>query len=184
MRRSAFLSLGVVLISLFAIPLTSFTQSALAEPASPSTDSTLAPERLAHISENCTFIKQALTQLQRADSRTRTYLGSFYETVANNFLSPINLRLVKNNRSAPDLMNIQSDFSITQTAFRNRYTSYMRDLESLISTDCEARPEEFATRLDVARSSRANLHESAAHLNQLISEQETAIRKLQESLHD
>lgn len=183
MRRSTFLSLSVMLVSLLAVPLVLFTQSALAEPVS-SADSTIASERLTHISENCTFIKQALTQLQRADSRTRTYLGSFYETVVNNFLSPINLRLVKNNRSVPDLMNIQSDFSIAQTTFRNRYTDYMRDLESLIGTDCEARPEEFATRLDVARDSRAKLHESVVRLSQLISEQETAVRKLQESLHD
>jgi hypothetical protein len=170
-------------VGFFSMSLVFFSQTALAEPNS-SSDPALAPKRLAHISENCTFIKQALTQLQRADSRTRTYLGSFYETVANNFLSPINLRLVKNNRPAPDLMNIQSDFSIAQTSFRNRYTNYMRDLESLIGTDCKARPEEFATRLNAARDSRASLHESVVSLNRLISEQEAAVRKLQESLHD
>ena len=183
MRRFALLTLGIMSVGFFSMSLVFFSQTALAEPNS-SSDTALAPERLAHISENCTFIKQALTQLQRADSRTRTYLGSFYETVANNFLSPINLRLVKNNRPAPDLMNIQSDFSIAQTSFRNRYTNYMRDLESLIGTDCTARPEEFATRLNAARDSRASLHESVVSLNRLISEQEAAVRKLQESLHD
>ncbi len=173
-------TLGVLFVLASALS----AQSALAEPVTSSTNSALAPERLTHISENCTFIKQALTQLQRADSRTRTYLGSSYETIANSFLSPINLRLVKNNRPAPELMNIQSEFSIAQTAFRNQYTSYMRNLESLIGTDCKAHPEEFATRLDVARNSRANLHESTTRLNQLISDQEAAVRKLQESLHD
>lgn len=176
--------LTAMLWVLFAATLALSTQPAWAEPATPAADSALAPERLTHISENCTFIRQSLTQLQRADSRTRTYLGSSYETVANNFLSPINLRLVKNNRPAPELMNIQSEFSIAQTAFRNQYTSYMRNLETLINTDCEAHPEEFATRLDVARNSRANLHESTTRLNQLISDQKTAVRELQESLHD
>lgn len=179
MRRFTIV-LGTLLVATLALS----TQSVLAEPATSTTNSALAPERLTHISENCTFIKQALTQLQRADSRTRTYLGSSYETVANSFLSPINLRLVKNNRPAPELMNIQSEFSIAQTAFRNQYTSYMRSLESLIGTDCKAHPEEFATRLNVTRNSRANLHESTTRLNQLISDQEVAVRKLQESLHD
>lgn len=170
--------------SLLVLPFFTFTGSALAEPATSPADPDLAPERLAHISENCTFIKQALTQLQRADSRTRTYLGSSYETIANSFLSPINLRLVKNNRPAPDLMNIQSAFSIAQTTFRNQYTNYMRDLETLISTDCTAHPDEFSTRLVTARSSRASLHESTVRLRQLITDQETAVRKLQEGLHD
>lgn len=175
---------GLAFVSLLALPIFVFAGSALAEPATSSADPDLAPERLAHISENCTFIKQALTQLQRADSRTRTYLGSSYETVASSFLSPINLRLVKNNRPAPDLMNIQSAFSIAQTTFRNQYTTYMRDLETLISTDCTAHPEEFSTRLTTTRSSRTNLHETTARLRQLVSDQETAVRELQESLRD
>ena len=184
MRRFAVATFSILLAGLLTASISSLTQSVLAAPASSPADATLAPERLAHISENCTYIKQALTQLQYADSRTRTYLGSSYETVANSFLSPINLRLVKNNLSVPALMNIQSDFSIAQTAFRNQYTAYMRDLETLIGTDCKAHPEEFATRLDVARNSRATLHTSAALLNQLISEQKTAVRELQEKLHD
>lgn len=169
---------GIALMSLL------FAQSALAEPDTSSTNQSQSPERLAYISANCTSIKQSLTQLQHADSRTRTYLGSSYETVANNFISPINLRLVRNNRPAPALMNIQSEFSITQANFRNQYTTYMRDLETLIATDCQAHLEEFATRLDTARTSRANLHDTTARLAQLISEQQTAVRKLQEELYD
>lgn len=185
MRRQLILSSIILpVFALFVMPLLFSAQVVLAESAADTPASSLAPERLARISENCTFIKQSLTQLQRADSRTRTYLGSSYETIANSFISPINLRLVKNNRPAPALMNIQSDFFVAQSTFRTQYTNYMRDLESLISTDCQAHPEEFATRLDTTRTSRASLRESTIRLGQLISEQETAVRELQESLHE
>lgn len=172
------------LAGLLASALVLLSQPVFAEPVSSSADSALDPERLAHISANCSSIQQSLKQLQRADSRTRTYLGSSYETIASSFISPINLRLVRNNRPAPTLMNIQSDFSIAQTAFRNQYTNYMRDLETLIATDCQAHPEEFSARLTDARNSRAQLHASTLQLSQLISQQETAVRQLQESLHE
>lgn len=171
---------ALAILSLLAFVL--FASPALAEPASPA--QSLAPARLAQISENCTSIKQSLTQLQRADSRTRSYLGSSYETVATKFLSPLSLRLTKNNYSAPDIMNIQSEFSIAQSIFRSQYTSYMRDLENLLSTDCQAHPEEFSNRLDAARESRASLHQTTLRLNQLITEQITAVRALQEALHE
>lgn len=186
LRRSAqvFLTINLAFIGLFSITLFIAPQSVLAEPAATTTDPAQTAERLARISAGCTSIKQSLTQLQHADSRTRTYLGSSYETVANNFISPINLRLVRNNRPAPDIMNIQSEFSIAQTAFRNQYTTYMRSLEALIATDCRNHPEEFAAHLDTARTNRAALHEITNRLSQLISEQQTVIRKLQEDLYD
>ena len=58
MRRFALLTLGIVSVGFFSMSLVFFSQTALAEPNS-SSDPALAPERLAHISENCTHATSA-----------------------------------------------------------------------------------------------------------------------------
>ena len=65
---------------------------------SPVSVSALSKEEANAISSNCSTIKQSLSQLQKADSKTRTYLGTTYETIASRFITPLNLRLVRNNR--------------------------------------------------------------------------------------
>lgn len=137
---------------------------------------------LDNISQNCASIKQSLKQLQHADSRTRTYLGSAYQTVASNFITPLNLRLVRNNFPDTKLVAIQADFTATQAAFRNNYTEYMRELESLLATDCQAHPADFYNQLLATRARRAELQSSAAHLAKLVQDQITAVTALKESL--
>lgn len=132
------------------------------------------------ISQNCPTIKQSLEQLQKVDSKTRTYLGTTYETIANKFIIPLNLRLVKNNR--PTLSNIQSDFITEQSKFRNSYTEYMREMESLINSDCKTNPEAFYRQLVVVRGKRVKLHDNVDKLNHLATEQFEATRKLRNTL--
>lgn len=79
----------------------------------------LEDSELNNISQNCATIKQSLTKLQRADSRTRAYLGSSYEAIANNFITPLNIRLLKNNRTDPTIFEIQSEFTDTHARFRS-----------------------------------------------------------------
>lgn len=126
---------------------------------------------LDNVSQNCSSIKQSLTDLQRADSRTRAYLGSAYETVARDFITPLNLRLVKNNRVNTELFEVQADFSSKQTEFRSEYTVYMRELESLIATDCQNKAESFYRQLEKTREHRAKLHDLADGLNKLVASQ-------------
>lgn len=132
------------------------------------------------ISQNCSTIKQSLTQLQKVDSRTRTYLGTTYETILTRFIVPLNLRLVKNNR--PSLPVIQSDFTAEQVKFRESYTNYMRELEALISVDCSVHPDEFYGRLEVVRGRRAVLRESTIRLAELADAQYRAASDLRSSL--
>ncbi len=132
------------------------------------------------ISQNCPTIKQTLEQLQKVDSRTRTYLGTTYETIANKFITPLNLRLVNNYR--PTLSNIQSDFMNAQNQFRDAYTEYMRELEGLIATDCQGDPEGFYQRLIATREKRAKLRSRAEDMSKLANEQYKAAMKLKESL--
>lgn len=132
------------------------------------------------ISQNCFTIKQSLTQLQKVDSRTRTYLGTTYETILTRFIVPLNLRLVKNNR--PSLPNIQSDFTAEQVKFRESYTEYMRELESLISVDCSVHPDDFYQRLETVRDKRSTLRASTIRLAELADAQYYAVSDLRNSL--
>lgn len=132
------------------------------------------------ISQNCLTIKQSLHQLQKVDSRARTYLGTTYETISNKFITPLNLRLVKNN--LPTLSNIQTDFSLSQNQFRESYTNYMRELESLISIDCHEEPERFYEQLLVVRTRRETLRLATNQLTSLANQQYQAVVKLRDSL--
>lgn len=132
------------------------------------------------ISQNCSTIQQSLSQLQKIDSRTRTYLGTTYEAIANRFIIPLNLRLVKNNR--PTFSEIQTEFTLEQTKFRDAYTDYMRELEALIVTDCKNSPDDFYQKLTVTRQKRAVLRASAERLSDLSSHQYAAVLDLRSRL--
>lgn len=132
------------------------------------------------ISQNCPTIKQSLTQLQKVDSRTRTYLGTTYEMIVARFIVPLNLRLVKNNR--PSLPKIQSDFTILQGNFRNSYTDYMRELETLINIDCRTEPDNFYGHLETLRARRENLRVVTVRLSNLADEQYDLVYNLRNSL--
>ncbi len=132
------------------------------------------------ITQNCVTIKQTLGQLQKVDSRTRTYLGTTYETIANKFILPLNLRLVKNNR--PTISEIQTNFIDEQLKFRSAYTDYMRELESLIAIDCRSHPDEFYGRLVIVREKRALLRSSTVKLAELSDLQYTKVVELKDSL--
>lgn len=132
------------------------------------------------ISQNCSTIQQALSQLQKVDSRTRTYLGTTYETIANRFITPLNLRLVKNNR--PTLSDIQTEFTLGQSRFREAYTDYMRELEALIVADCKHHPDEFYQKLTITREKRAILRTAAEKLARLADQQYAAVLDLRSSL--
>lgn len=134
------------------------------------------------ISQNCAHIKDSLIQLQRVDSRTRTYLGTAYESISSRFITPLNLRLVRLGTPSATLFEIQSNFTTAQAQFRDRYIAYMRDLENLIATDCEARPEDFYNQLTTTRTKREELRQSTKKLAELAEEQYQAVFKLRSDL--
>ncbi len=140
----------------------------------------LSERQQSAISQNCSTIQQSLSQLQKIDSRTRTYLGTTYETIANRFIIPLNLRLVKNNLST--LSDIQTDFTVQQTKFREAYTDYMRELESLIVCDCKNNPEEFYQKLVTTREKRAVLRTITEKLSALSTQQYAAVLDLRSRL--
>lgn len=138
--------------------------------------------RLAAVAANCSDIKNTLTQLQRSDSRTRIYLGTSYEAISGRFITPLNLRLERNNRPSEQLLSVQSEFLTALADFRLAYTDYMRDLETLISIDCSNQPKDFYTHLETARAKRAALQSVAQKLNTLAGEQYQAVVDLEKEL--
>lgn len=138
--------------------------------------------RLAAVAANCADIKNTLAQLQRADSRTRIYLGTSYETISGRFITPLNLRLERNNQPSAPLLAIQSEFLTALADFRLTYTDYMRDLEALISIDCSSQPKDFYSHLETTRTKRAALQSVTQKLNTLAGEQYQAVVELKEEL--
>lgn len=134
------------------------------------------------IVQDCDNIKQSLVKLQHSDSRTRTYLGSAYEAISGRFITPLNLRLVKNGLASTELFRIQNDFIAAQNHFRTRYVEYMRDLEGLIGTDCTAHPKDFYDKLEALRVKREDLRSSTSALATLADEQYQTVTTLKGTL--
>lgn len=142
----------------------------------------LDAEQKVTISQNCTHINESLRQLQRVDSRTRTYLGTAYESISSRFITPLNLRLVKLGRPSATLFEIQTNFTAAQAQFRDRYVDYMRHLENLIAIDCSAQPEEFYHQLVTTRQKREDLRLSTKRLTELAKDQYEAVVQLKGDL--
>lgn len=131
------------------------------------------------ISQNCSTIQQTLSQLQKIDSRTRTYLGTTYEAIANRFIIPLNLRLVKNNR--PTLSDIKPHLSLNNPSFV-KLIPIICELESLIVADCKNHPDEFYQKLVITREKRAVLRSATERLSDLSGQQYAAVLDLRSKL--
>lgn len=142
----------------------------------------LSEEQAGAIVQNCATTKQSLRTLQRTDARSRSYLGSAYENLLSNYISPLNLRLINSSQPNATLANLHSQILDTRQEFISRYTSYSQALENLISSDCQNHPDEFYEKLLNTRKKRAELSSVTTSLRNLFSEQLTDVRFLKNSL--
>lgn len=152
--------------------------------ATPVSAAELSEEQTGAIVQNCATTKQSLRTLQRTDARTRSYLGSAYENLLSNYISPLNLRLINQNQPNTNLTNIHSQILDTRQDFISRYTAYAQSLEDLISSNCQTNPGEFYDKLVATRKKRAELSTVTTSLRNLFSEQLTDVRLLKNSLGD
>lgn len=143
----------------------------------------LLKEQSAKISTNCSSIRQNLKNLQRADSRARTYFGAIYETVANKFLKPLNLRLVNNDLANPDLSKLQISLATARTDFRDDFIIYSKSLEELIAIDCRLDPEAFYSKLLETKEKRADVAEDVKTLNKLLTDSVKLTEKLKGTIN-
>jgi hypothetical protein len=136
--------------------------------ATPVSAAELSDNQKGVISQNCNSIKTSLKSLQKSDSRVRVLLGTRYQTILTNFLTPLNLRLVKDNRPSSTLSTIQTDMATERNVFQEQFIKYSQQLEELISLDCQKSPEDFYAKLKSTRTQREMLNRSAVRLKSLI----------------
>ncbi|MBQ6127920.1 hypothetical protein IJI69_04540 [Candidatus Saccharibacteria bacterium] len=149
----------------------------LAHPAS-----AISEEQKGAIVQNCASIKQSLRTLQRTDARSRSYLGSAYETILSKFIAPLNLRLINTNQPNANLTTIHSSIIDTRKNFITEYTTYSQALEDLVASDCYNHPEEFYDKLLDTKKKRANVSTTTTNLRNLLSEYLTGVRKLKSTM--
>lgn len=119
------------------------------------------------IRERCDTIHDELKVLQRSDSRSRVYLGRYYETILTKFITPLNVRLVENSLSSAELIDNQNDFSKIRTNFVIDYVEYQKELEELVTVDCKAEPGRFYEKLVDVRAKRAMVEDDTVKLRSL-----------------
>lgn len=171
-KRSIYLLAGLIcglLVSFFAS-----VYPASAESSEPS----LTDDQIGAISQNCASIKQSLRSLQRTDARSRSYLGSAYERILSDFVTPIDLRLINVGQPNADLTNIHSNILSVRQDFVHQYTSYSQSLEELVNIDCQNAPAVFYKQLISTREKRAILAGTTTKLRRLFSEHLKLVEKI------
>ena len=166
----------VFLTSIFAVAIIKTSA------ASPAAYADLSPDRRAKISDNCGSLRNSLKLLQRSDSRARTYFGSIYETVSSKYLTPLNLRLVKNNLSSVDLINLQTSLATSRSNFSADFIAYSKSLEELIALDCHLNPEEFYTKLQETRKLRQAVATDMKAIHATLADSVKTVKELESSL--
>lgn len=130
------------------------------------------------IMDHCDTIKDSLKSLQRVDSRTRVYLGRYYETILSNFITPLNLRLVENNISDTRLIENQTNFANRRTRFVNDFIVYQQALEETLKVDCKNEPVRFYDKLVSAREKRKVVNRDVNRLKGMTDEQVKLVEEL------
>ncbi len=134
------------------------------------------------IIERCDTVKENLKSVQHQDSRTRVYLGRYYETILSKYITPLNVRLVENNLFDKNLMDNQDSFSKTRDGFIIDYIEYQKGLEDLVAMDCKTEPEVFYEKLVKIREKRKIVATDVANLKKLSTSQVELVKKLKEKL--
>ena len=142
------------------------------------TVSAMSSEKSGAISQHCATIKQSLKSLQKTDARSRSYLGSIYETIITKFIAPMNLRLIDTGQPNANLTDLHSVILNVRKEFTQNYTSYSQALEDLLATNCQTDPEGFYQKLIDTRQKRAEVSSLTTSLRNLFSEYLTGVRRI------
>ena len=139
-------------------------------------------EQIENIKTNCSSIKHSLKQVQNSDRNTRVAIGYSYQTILADFMTPLNVRLIKNNLIRPELSEIQNRFTNLREEFNHKYIEYSQELESLINIDCISEPESFYHRLESTRNKRSEVLNLAEQIDSTIANHKSVIENLKNSL--
>ena len=177
MKNRLLLGSVAVLSIINVVKFTTFPVFAQEEPK-------LSEEKRGLISQNCGTIRQSLKNLQRSDSRARIYFGSIYETFSSHYLTPLNLRLVKNDISEVSLINSQATLAKLREKFSTHFIDYSKSLEDLIAHDCRLDPDGFYIKLQSTRAKRTKVAADTTSLNDLLVSSVKSVEKLKEKYHE
>ena len=148
----------------------------------PSSAHALSEHQKNVISQYCSSMVQGLKTLQHVDVDARVKLGSRYETAISKFMTPLNLRIIKNNLFVPDLVDLQKSFADRRVDFNNNFTIYSKLLKELISIDCQNHPEDFYNKLLETREARERVRQDVIFLNNVLSKYKETVEKVREEL--
>ena len=139
----------------------------------------LTDDQRGEISMSCSSIKSGLKKLQVSDAKIRSLLGANYQTILNSYITPFNLRLVKNNQNLGDLSDLQSNFVLQKNDFNSLYIAYSQQFENLLSIDCQKNPDDFYNQLITTRESRKELNEKVEDLTKTVEKYLTEIIQIE-----
>lgn len=142
----------------------------------------LSKEQSGAISQSCDSIKQSLKKLQKADTKTRSYLGGVYEDFIMDLISPLNLRLTRNNLPNTTLTTLHSDLIAKRQDFAQKFTLYEQSFEVLLAADCQKNPEDFYQKLQESRKARNALEQSTEAFRMLLEKYQNAVQTLKGTL--
>lgn len=135
-----------------------------------------------NIVSKCDTIKDNLRTVQHSDSRTRVYLGRYYETILTKFITPLNVRLVENNLFDNKLIDNQESFTKARNSFIADFIEYQKGLDDLIATDCKTEPEKFYNKLEMVRNKRRIVADDTRKMGSLATMQLDLVTKLGDKL--
>ena len=142
----------------------------------------LSKEQSGAISQSCDSIKQSLKKLQKVDTKTRSYLGSIYEEFITDLISPLNLRLTRNNMPNTALTTLHSDLILKRQDFAQKFTLYEQSFENLLNADCQNDPEDFYRKLQETRKARNTLEQATEAFRMLLEKHQNAVQTLKGTL--
>lgn len=169
-RKKLFIFGLIVILSLSFIPLTT------------SADSIVSNEKIENIEADCDSIKTTLKRIQNADRNTRVSIGRSFQSILTDFITPLNVRLVKNNAFNSELADIQNNYANAREDFNRDYISYSQEFETLLSINCKEEPEHFYDQLEKTREKRNVVSESVKRLQSIVDEHVKAVETLRDNL--
>lgn len=144
--------------------------------------SALSDTQKSTIVKNCEDIKTELRLVQRQDAKSRVHLGTYYDKIMTNFVTPLNVKLVENNLSNANFIDNQNSLAKTKAAFANDFTKYQQMLEELVALDCKTDPEKFYNELLDVRQRRKTMEQDILTMRRLISEHIGLVEKVRSKL--
>ena len=133
-----------------------------------SAERVLTDKQITTITNTCQPIQAELDLLHSSDALLRVNIGQRYENIMTSLMSPLNSRLTINQVDTVDVVKTSVDYSDALTEFRKDYIAYEKAVKKAIDMDCQEKPVEFYTTIELARVNRTALQGGVKRLNTLL----------------